>query len=299
MKSITQLAIIGSTASGKTALAIKVAHKINAHILSLDSLSVYQEINIASAKPSKEEQEGIQHFGIDILLPHEHFDVALFIKLYHQVYALCQKEGKNLVIVGGTSFYLKMLIEGISTKPLLSENTKKQVQKYLENPQSAYAFMQERDPKYMASIASTDNYRLGKALEIYLQSKQIPSAYYQAFPPKPTITAPLPIYQITWQRESLRQRIILRTKKMLKEGLIDEVCALEKKYTRQPNSMKSIGIKETLAYLDGHYTKEVLEEKIAINTARLAKRQSTFNHSQFKKVIKGSIEVLEKTLLGL
>jgi tRNA dimethylallyltransferase len=85
---------------------------------------------------------------------------------------------------------------------------------------------------------------------------------------------------------------------MIKEGLIDEVCMLEAKYTRAPNAMKSIGIKETLAYLDGIYDKKTLEEKITTNTARLAKRQTTFNQSQFQDVKKGSVEELQSALLG-
>lgn len=295
MKSITQLAIIGSTASGKTSLAIKIAKKINAHILSLDSLSVYKEINIASAKPSKEEQENIRHFGIDILYPNENFDVALFIKLYHKVYKQCQKENKNLIIVGGTSFYLKMLCEGISQMPKISQDIKDKIQ--VQDLKESYFMLKALDPKYMKNIQAKDTYRITKALEIYMQTNLSPSEYFKAFPPLPTIQAPLPIYQIIWQREALRQRISLRTKLMLQEGLIDEVCALEKKYTRSPNSMKAIGIKETLAYLDGIYNKEMLEEKIITNTARLAKRQNTFNNSQFQKVIKGSIEELETILL--
>jgi len=295
MKSITQLAIIGSTASGKTSLAIKIAKKINAHILSLDSLSVYKEINIASAKPSKEEQENIRHFGIDILYPNENFDVALFIKLYHKVYKQCQKENKNLIIVGGTSFYLKMLCEGISQMPKISQDIKDKIQ--VQDLKKSYFMLKALDPNYMKNIQAKDTYRITKALEIYMQTNLSPSEYFKAFPPLPTIQAPLPIYQIIWQREALRQRISLRTKLMLQEGLIDEVCALEKKYTRSPNSMKAIGIKETLAYLDGIYNKEMLEEKIITNTARLAKRQNTFNNSQFQKVIKGSIEELETILL--
>ena len=96
----------------------------------------------------------------------------------------------------------------------------------------------------------------------------------------------------------LRERIALRTKMMLEDGLIDEICMLEKRYTRTPNCMKAIGIKETLAYLDGIYTKKKLVEKITTNTARLAKRQKTFNNSQFSNVIKGSVEELENILLS-
>lgn len=109
-----------------------------------------------------------------------------------------------------------------------------------------------------------------------------PTAYFRDHPPASVINGSLPIYQIDIERELLRKRIGLRTVQMLKEGLIDEICMLEKKYTRSPNCMKAIGIKETLDYLDGVYDRKMLAEKITTNTARLAKRQTTFNNSQFE-----------------
>jgi len=292
-----QLAIIGSTASGKTSLSIKVAKKINAYILSLDSLSIYKEIDIVSAKPTEEEREGIVHFGIDDLYPHETFDVTTFIQLYHSVYKKCLQEEKNLIIVGGTGFYLKMLMEGISELPPISETTRNEVKIHLQNLEKTYIWLQDIDNIYMSKIASNDRYRIEKALHIYLETGLTPSAYFSRFPPSTTISLPLPIYQIVWDRPILRERINLRTRLMLKEGLIDEVCMLEKKYGRTPNCMKSIGIKEVLAYLDGIYDKKMLIEKISTNTARLAKRQNTFNNSQFDNVIKGSVKALEDLLL--
>lgn len=292
-----QLAIIGATASGKTSLAVKVAKHIDAYILSLDSLSPYKEIDIVSAKPTLDEQEDIKHFGIDVIYPNEDFDVTLFIKLYHQVYQRCVDDGKNLVIVGGTGFYLKMLIEGISELPSISQQTKDLVAKHLLDLDKAYTYMCEVDTSYMKNIESKDAYRIEKALNIYIQTSLTPTAYFAAFPPIATIKDSLPIYQIVWEREALRKRITLRTQIMLNDGLIDEICMLENKYTRTPNCMKSIGIKETLAYLDGVYTKNILIEKITTNTARLAKRQTTFNNSQFNDVVKGSVEELEKRLL--
>jgi len=292
-----QLALIGPTASGKTALSIKVAKHLNAHILSLDSLSIYKEIDIVSAKPTVEERGGIEHFGLDVIYPNEAFDVTTFIKLYQEVYKKCLKERKNLVIVGGTSFYLKMLIEGISELPTISEYTKQETQKYLLDTEKAYAMLLALDSEYMSSIESKDTYRIEKALNIYIETSLTPTAYFKLHPPKATITAALPIYQIVWDRTLLRERIALRTNIMLSDGLIDEVCMLEHKYARSPNCMKSIGIKETLAYLDGVHDKEMLIEKITTNTARLAKRQTTFNNSQFENVIKGSVKELEKILL--
>ena len=297
MQNFQQLAIIGSTASGKTSLAIRVAHKMNAHILSLDSLSIYKEIDIVSAKPSMEERDGIKHFGIDVLYPNEGFDVTTFIKLYHEVYSLCLQEEKNLVIVGGTSFYLKMLLEGISELPSISDTTKKETEAHLQDLQKTYTWLDSLDHDYMSNIASTDSYRIEKSLNIYLETTLTPTAYFKQYPPIATIKEPLPIYQIIWDREPLRKRIALRTELMLNDGLIDEICMLEKRYTRTPNCMKSIGIKETLAYLDGVYDKKMLVEKITTNTARLAKRQNTFNNSQFEGVVKGSVKELQKILL--
>jgi tRNA dimethylallyltransferase len=297
MNTMQQLALIGPTASGKTALSIKLAQKMNAYILSIDSLSIYKEIDIVSAKPTLEEREGIEHFGVDYLYPNESFDVTTFIKLYHEVYNKASEEGKNLVIVGGTSFYLKMLIEGISTLPSISEATRNETKKYLQDLQKTYQWLYSLDPEYMGKIAANDPYRIEKALHIYLETSLLPTEYFKQFPPQPAITASLPIYQIDIERNKLRERIALRTSMMIKEGLIDEVCALEKKYTRKPHCMKAIGVKETLAYLDGIYDKKLLIEKITTNTARLAKRQKTFNNSQFSNVIKGSVEALEDLLL--
>lgn len=270
---------------------------MNAYILSIDSLSIYKEIDIVSAKPTLEEREGIEHFGLDYLYPNESFDVTTFIKLYHEVYHKASQEGKNLVIVGGTSFYLKMLIEGISTLPNISKATRNESKEYLRDIQKTYQWLYNLDPDYMSNIEANDPYRIEKALHIYLETTFTPSEYFKQFPPLPAITAPLPIYQIDVNREKLRERIALRTKSMIEDGLINEVCALEKKYSRAPNCMKAIGIKETLAYLDGVYDKPLLIEKITTHTARLAKRQRTFNNSQFDDIVKGSVEALEKILL--
>jgi len=297
MENIKQIAIIGSTSSGKTSLAVKVAKKWNAYILSLDSLSIYKEIDIVSAKPTLEEREGIAHFGLDVIYPNESFDVATYIKLYQEIYAKCQKGNKALVIVGGTSFYLKMLLEGVSELPRISEDTRRETLSLLNDPVNTYSLLQKIDPEYMSHIENNDRYRMEKALHIWLETQSTPSDYFKAHPPQATIQSDLPVYQIVWDRVILRERIALRTKLMLDDGLIDEICMLEKKYGRSPNCMKAIGIKETLAYLDGIYNKDEMIEKITTNTSRLAKRQKTFNNSQFKNVIKGSVEKLEKILL--
>lgn len=276
------IAILGPTASGKTALSIDLALEYGANILSLDSLSLYKEIDIASAKPTLEERRGIAHFGMDVISPNEHFDVTMFFDLYHTAQKACLDENKNLIIVGGTGFYLKMMMEGLSHKPILSLHVKEEISTFLQNLPAAYELILKKDKAYAGKIASNDKYRIEKWLEIFLSTNQIPSEYLALHKAQP-ILENIELFEIETPKEVLKDRIIKRTKLMLKDGLVDEIFALEKKYTRSPNCMGAIGIKEVLDYFDGKFKLSMLEEKIATHTAQLAKRQRTFNTSQFPK----------------
>ncbi len=291
-----QFALIGPTASGKTALAVMLAKKLDAVILSLDSLSLYKEIDIASAKPTMEEREGILHFGIDILSPDASFDVTTYIALYQEALSYAKRVDKTLIIVGGTGFYLKMLLEGISDLPAISPQSRIKTKQALQNPTDSHAMLAALDPKTMQQIKPADRYRIEKALDIYFETGLTPSDYFAQHPPQPVIQEALPLYQITIERTLLRERIAVRTETMIKAGLIDEVCLLERSYGRAPNSMKAIGIKETLAYLDGNYDKAALVKQISTHTAQLAKRQTTFNNSQFDVTFSGSAEEIYRQI---
>ncbi len=293
-----ELAIIAPTASGKTALSISLAHKINAVILSLDSLAVYKQIDIASAKPSINERDGIVHFGIDKVYPNEKFDVVEFIKEYKNAKEYAIQNNKNLVIVGGSGFYLKSMIEGLSPSPSLSIKTQNIVKEKMFDIKKVYDELYLKDNSYMKKISSNDTYRVQKALEIFIQTDLIPSAYFEQNKPIPIIPD-IDIFEIETNIDKLRDRIRLRAKQMLKNGIIDEVISLEKEYTRKPNSMGSIGIVETLDYLDGKIAKVQLEEQIFIHTSQLAKRQRTFNKSQFSHINKEILENLEKKILSV
>lgn len=287
-----QLAIIGPTASGKSDLALKIAEKHNAYILSIDSLSIYKEINIASAKPSHEELLHVKHFGINEITPDESFSVEIFIDIYKNAKKIAEDTGKNLVIVGGSTFYLKSLLQGLSEIPKISEEVKVEVNKMLLHVGDCHALLHNIDSEYMKNIDSNDRYRIEKMLLIYKASGLSPSKWFASHPPKPVIEN-LDIYNIDVSREILRERIDKRSKKMVQMGIIDEVASLEHKYTREPNSMKSIGILEVLEYLDGYVSKEKMLENISMHTAQLAKRQQTFNRTQFKDVISAPLEELE------
>jgi len=293
-----EIAIVAPTASGKTALSINLAHKTNSIILSLDSLSVYKEIDIASAKPSLIEREGIVHFGIDKIFPNEIFDVVEFIEEYKKAKEYAIENSKNLIIVGGTGFYLKSMIDGLSPCPKLTDSTNKIVKQKMLDLSKVYSELVQEDNLYMNNIAPNDRYRIEKALEIYIQTGLVPSVYFDQNKPVPIIKD-IDIFEIETDVNKLRERIKLRTKMMIKDGIIDEVILLEKKYSRKPNCMNSIGISETFDYLDGKIDKKQLEEQIFIHTAQLAKRQRTFNKSQFSGINKENLKKLEKKILSM
>ncbi|MFY4759509.1 tRNA (adenosine(37)-N6)-dimethylallyltransferase MiaA [Aliarcobacter butzleri] len=284
-----EIAIIGSTASGKTALSLEIASKTNSIILSLDSLCVYKEIDIVSAKPTLEERGEILHFGIDEVYPNVEFDVVCFMELYKKAKEYAVKNDKNLIIVGGTGFYLKALIDGLS----LGIETKIKLDISVSE---AYDLLYSLDEMYMKKIEKNDKYRVEKAYAIYKQTGLTPTLYFEKNPKIP-LAKDLKIFEILWEKEELKKRVASRTNTMIKSGLIDEIIYLERKYTRAPNCMSSIGIVETFEYLDGKLSKEELEEKISQNTMKLAKRQNTFNKGQFLNKTSNIIDNLNSDIL--
>jgi tRNA dimethylallyltransferase len=150
----------------------------------------------------------------------------------------------------------------------------------------------------MKNIASNDKYRIEKALNLYHSTNQIPSLYFKNNP-KEILTPNLPIFEIIWDKDELKNRIKQRTNIMINSGIINEVIYLEKKYTRLPSCMATIGIKETLEYLDCKISKIQLEEKISTNTIRLAKSQRTFNNSQFSTIKKYEYQNIKKQILAI
>lgn len=296
-KKIDEIAIIGPTASGKSDLALKIAQEHNGYIFSIDSLSIYKEIDIASAKPSKEELSLVPHFGVNELLANESFNVSLLIKLYQELKVKALKDNKNIIIVGGSSFYLKTLLEGISALPPISQEIENQAKEMLHNLENVHQLLSHVDHLSLKKIAKNDAYRLEKLLLIYLASNQAPSTWFKNNPPQPIIED-LKIYNIDVARDLLRERIKQRTNKMVQMGLIDEICYLEHRYTRKPNSMKAIGIIEVLKYLDGFSTKDEMVDEIILNTAHLAKRQQTFNKTQFQNTTLLDLDNLYQRIIG-
>jgi tRNA dimethylallyltransferase len=143
--------------------------------------------------------------------------------LYKTVKSTCKQDGKNLIIIGGTSFYLKSLLQGLSSIPKITKDVQFKVDDILKDVNYAYSYLEKVDPTFIKSIAKNDKYRLEKALLIYEASKITPTEWFKNNPPKPIIEN-LDIFNIEVSRDILRKRIEKRTQKMLDLGLIDEIC---------------------------------------------------------------------------
>ncbi len=266
----SELAIIGTTASGKSDLAIKVAREFNTVILSLDSLCLYKEIDIASAKPNKDELELVSHFGIDLVMPDMDFCVGDFIDEYKKAKLYAQQNNSMLIITGGSGFYLKSMLSGLSPKiePLKIEISDDEI----------WDLAVEIDKEFCAKFSKNDKFRLHKWYQIYAQTNEIPTQWLRLNTGEPMIKN-LTIYELVWDKFELIERIKTRTKNMLKNGLIDEARYLFGRYDSALKPLNSIGLKEAKDYLDGKINLNELNDLITIHTTQLAKRQRTFNKS--------------------
>ncbi len=282
-------AIIGTTASGKSALALRLARKFGLCIFSLDSLSVYKGVDIASAKPSKANLREITHYGIDLLAPSEKCNAGVFLNL------LCEIVGheiapQKLLIVGGTSFYLKSIIEGLSVAPQSSEFVEAYIAKIAQNKAEAHKLLRQIDSDFATKISPNDSFRIAKGLQIYFLTHQQPSAFF-AQNPRQKLPFNIKIFELIKPREILREDIKMRTERMFECGLVDEVRNLRQNFPHS-QALKAIGVKEIIAFLDGKISQDEAKEAIIKNTLALAKRQRTFNRTQF-----GEIQHLEADLL--
>lgn len=278
-------AIIGATCSGKSSLALKLAIKFNLDIFSIDSLSVYKYVDIASAKPSKMDLNTVKHYGIDILEPSEKCSVKLFFDLLKTI------ANSKILIVGGSSFYLKTIIDGLVPMPPITEDIQNMVSNMLADIDRAYVFLKNIDNEYASRINSSDKYRIARGLEVFFLTNTPPSLYFKSVS-KEKLPFSINVFELIKTKDLLVSDIEARTKNMISCGLIDEVIFLKNKY-KNSQIFKAIGIKEVISYIDGAINKDDIEHLINKNTVALAKRQRTFNNTQFSNVMRGD----EKTIM--
>lgn len=271
-----------------------MAQELDAEIFSLDSLSIYKEINIASAKPSLKERKNIKHYALDYLNIDEKNNVPLFKTLLENAIKVSQKE--ILLIVGGSSFYLKSILEGLSCMPKLSSEQIIKIEREIATLSNPYAFLKSIDPDMAFKIHPNDTYRIHKALEIFYATHTPPSEYFKANPKKPFEHA-ISLFALSVEKTALHNNIKQRTKNMLHSGLIEEIKALYTQYPKDSQPFKAIGVKESILFLEKRLTLKELEEAIISNTMKLAKRQNTFNKTQFHNLYAGSVEEVRHAIL--
>jgi tRNA dimethylallyltransferase len=278
---VTPLCVIaGPTASGKTALAIEVARRWGAEIVSADSQQVYRHFDLGTAKPSAEELSRVPHHLISVVDPTEDFSAARFGSLADAAIADLRQRGKNVVVVGGTGLYLRVLLKGVVPVPGADPALRAQLGAFADaqGAQALWEKLKAVDPETATKLPPADRFRIIRALEIHAGSGRPASAARRehAFS---EARHPHRLFVLMPEREQLYAAINARTRAMYAAGLVDEARALAARGYRHAAPMRSVGYGEALSVAEGRLQ---LDEAIALTAQRTrnyAKRQFTW----FKK----------------
>ena len=278
MKKPKVIVICGPTASGKTALGVELAKKINGEVVSCDSMQIYKDMTIGTAKPTSEEMQGIKHYLIDFVSPDRRYSVAEFKKDATNAIEEIISKGKTPILVGGTGLYIDSLIYGIEYNNIvIDKKYRKDLNRIAENGglETLYKKAIEIDKKAMEKISPNDKKRIIRVLEIYKATGKTKTEQ-ELESRKNKVKYDYKIFAIDMDRNILYDRINKRVDMMIKNGLIEEVEKLLEKYSEFPTAMQGLGYKEVVEFLNGNFTKEEMIEKLKMQTRRYAKRQLTW-----------------------
>ena len=272
------IVICGPTASGKTKLGIKLAKKINGEIVSCDSMQIYKDMDIGTAKPTKAEQNEVKHYLIDFVSPDKRYSVAEYKNDAENVIDKIIKDNKTPIIVGGTGLYLNSLIYGIDYPDIKTDlNYRKELEEKVNKDglEEIYKEAKIIDPIAVEKISKNDKKRILRILEIYHSTGKTKTELEKESR-KNGIKYDYRIFVLNMPRCELYERINKRVDIMIKEGLIEEVKKIISKYKEFPTAMQGLGYKEVVEFLENKITKEEMIEKIKMETRRYAKRQLTW-----------------------
>ena len=280
MKSQKPIVIVigGPTASGKTGLSIALAKEINGQIISADSMQIYKEMNIGTAKVKKEEMQGIKHYLIDKVYPNERYSVAQFKEDAEKAIQTILEEGKVPIVVGGTGLYINSLIYNIHYEDTrIDEEYRNFLEKRVdeEGLETLYQEAKAIDEEATRKISERDQKRILRILELYHQTGKT-KTQLEIESRKEEPKYDYRVFGLHWEREVLYDRINQRVDQMLKQGLIQEVETIWKKYKEFPTAMQGLGYKEVVQYLKEEVSYEEMEENIKRESRRYAKRQMTW-----------------------
>lgn len=267
------IVIVGPTGIGKTKLSIMLAKHFNTEIISGDSVQVYKELNIGSAKVTDEERDGIKHHLIDYLEPNEDFSVAIFQKVVREKIQEFSEKDMLPLIVGGTGLYIKSVLYDYNFDNTERDREKEKQFDTLSN-EELHKLLEEKDFESSKKIHMNNRKRVLQAIlrsgvNKVSENKNKDKKLYD-----------FTLIGLTLEREQLYERINNRVDLMVNDGLIEEVKALYDKGVRS-NSVQAIGYKELYKYFDGEWTLEEAIDKIKQHSRNLAKKQFTFFNNQF------------------
>ena len=271
------IVIVGPTASGKTSASINVAKKLNGEIISADSMQIYREMNIGTAKVTKEEADGIKHYLVDVVNPDEVFNVTKYKEMAEAAIEEILAKGKTPIIVGGTGLYVSTLINGIEFAEVGEDvEYREQMTALAEEKGAEYLHNELRkvDPDAADAIEMNNIRRVVRALEIFkLTGKTKTQLDIES---RKEVKYDYRVYGIDTPREELYNRINIRVDKMFEEGLLEEVKYVNEKYKISSTAIQGLGYKEVIEYIDGKVTYDEMIEKLKMETRRYAKRQLTW-----------------------
>lgn len=271
------LILVGPTASGKTAVSLLLARRLNGEIVSADSRQMYRYLDIGTAKPRKEEMGEINHYFLDVLTPDQDFNAGEFGKQGRSVIEAIFRSGKQPIVVGGSGLYIQSLIDGFFEGPSKDEETRKHLYDRLhrEGVEVLLQELRKIDPASAARMLPTNTRRIVRALEVFYLTG-IPISELQKMN-KPQRTFEPVFAGLAWERKALYERIDRRVDAMLAAGLVNEVESLQRRgYDISLNALQTVGYQEVFQFLDGSIDYETMVESIKRNSRRFAKRQLTW-----------------------
>lgn len=273
------IVIAGPTASGKTALSIELAKKVDGEIISSDSMQIYQDMNIGTAKVTKEEMQGIKHYLVDFVSPEKRYSVSDFKQDCEMAIKEILQKGKVPIIVGGTGLYVDSVVYGITYPDMeFDQKYRDLLMKRAETEEGLRELFEKAkmiDEEAIQKISPNDKKRIIRILEIYKATGEN-KTQQEILSRKNEVEYDFKVFALNMEREKLYERINRRVDLMLEQGLVKEVQDLKKKYQCFPTAMQGLGYKEVVEYLEEKCTFEEMVEKIKQETRRYAKRQLTW-----------------------
>lgn len=274
-KSSPLVALVGPTAVGKSELALALARKIGAEIISIDSMQIYRDMDIGTDKPSKEVREEIPHHMIDIITPDRNFSVAEFQKLARQAIEDVLRRGKKAILVGGSGLYFRAVVDPLFfPRGTLNSPLRKELEKELKlkGLNSLYSKLLQLDPEAENYLPPTDIRRVIRALEIIKTEGILYSDLRKSWRCYESIYD-LKVIGLVSERDVLYRKIEKRVDKMIEKGFLEEVKNLLKKYRLAVTPSQALGYKELIRYLEGFIGFEEAVKLIKKRTRHFAKRQ--------------------------